>query len=160
MLRQAFLRSELPTIVPPEVEPFADVRERHWAAEAIAEARLSGFLSGYPGNRFQPEQNIPRIQALVSLTSGLNYTASASEILLYYKDASDIPNYARTKAAAATLNGLVINYPTLNQLNPNRNATRAEVAAFVYRALAKQGETNTSVHSPYEVSPATASSGG
>ncbi len=154
MLRQAFLRSELPTIIPPEARPFTDVQENYWAAEAITQARSSGFLSGYPGNRFAPEQNIPRIQALVSLASGLNYTADASEMLLYYKDVSEIPNYAREKAAAASLNGLVVNHPVLNQLEPNRRATRAEVAAFVYRALVKKGQANASVRSPYEVLPA------
>ena len=49
---------------------FTDVPANYWASSAIEEAYRTGFLSGYPGNRFQPEQNIPREQVLVSLASG------------------------------------------------------------------------------------------
>ncbi|MGC1394837.1 MAG: S-layer homology domain-containing protein, partial [Coleofasciculaceae cyanobacterium] len=33
----------------------------------------------------------------------------------------------------------VVNYPSLTSLNPVRNATRAEVAAFLYQAMVKEG---------------------
>jgi hypothetical protein len=41
--------------------------------------------------------------------------------------------------AAATLNQLVVNYPNTALLNPNQVATRADVAAFIYQALVKEG---------------------
>jgi hypothetical protein len=37
------------------------------------------------------------------------------------------------------------------QLNPNRRATRAEVAAFVYQAMVNAGKANA-IASPYIVS--------
>jgi len=121
---------------------FVDVRSNYWAASAIQEAYTTGFLAGYPGNVFRPEQNIPREQVLVSLANGLNYTSSSatSTVLSYYNDASNISNFARDPIAAATENRLVVNYPNLRSLNPVRNATRAEVAAFIYQALVKEGE--------------------
>ena len=124
---------------------FVDVRSNYWAASAIQEAYTTGFLAGYPGNVFRPEQNIPREQVLVSLANGLNYTSSSatSTVLSYYNDASNISNFARDPIAAATENRLVVNYPTLKSLNPQRNATRAEVAAFLYQALVKEGVGQT-----------------
>lgn len=121
---------------------FNDVPSQYWAFTAIEEAYTTGFLAGYPGNVFRPEQNIPREQVLVSLANGLNYSASTSTstVLSYYSDSTSISNFARAPIAAATENQLVVNYPSLTVLNPLRNATRAEVAAFIYQALVKEGE--------------------
>lgn len=130
---------------------FVDVSSNYWAYSAIREAYTTGFLSGYPGNVFNPEQNIPRVQVLVSLANGLDYSASnVQSTLSYYTDASGIPDYARASVAAATEEMIVVNYPTLNRLNPNRNATRAEVAAFIYQALVSAGEA-PAINSPYVV---------
>jgi hypothetical protein len=133
---------------------FVDVPGSYWASSAIQEAYTTGFLAGYPGNIFRPEQNIPREQVLVSLANGLNYSSNtpASTVLSYYNDASDISGFAREPIAAATVNTLVVNYPSLKTLNPTRNATRAEVAAFLYQALVKQGQAPV-ITSQYIVNP-------
>jgi hypothetical protein len=133
---------------------FVDVPGSYWASSAIQEAYTTGFLAGYPGNIFRPEQNIPREQVLVSLANGLNYSSNtpASTVLSYYNDASDISGFAREPIAAATVNTLVVNYPSLKTLNPTRNATRAEVAAFIYQALVKEGQAQV-ISSQYIVNP-------
>ena len=56
-----------------------------------------------------------------------------------YSDSSQIPNYAVPAIAAATERRMVVNYPNLDRLEPNRTATRAEVAAFIYQALVYSG---------------------
>lgn len=122
---------------------FVDVPTNYWAADAIREAYETGFLTGYPGNLFQPNQQIPKVQALVALTSGLglNVNDNASTInSTYYTDASAIPNYAVNNVAAATQARLVVNYPNVNQLNPQVPLTRAEAAAILYQALVRQGQ--------------------
>lgn len=131
---------------------FVDVSSNYWAATAIQKSYTTGFLSGYPGNVFEPSQNIPRVQILVSLANGLNYSASQAPetILQAYSDSASIPNYARNSVAAATENRLVVNYPNVLFLNPNQTATRAEVAAFIYQALVKSGQVNA-IASPYIV---------
>ncbi|HBL12221.1 MAG TPA: S-layer protein [Cyanobacteria bacterium UBA11162] len=121
---------------------FGDVSSRYWAYSAIREAYSTGFMAGYPGNVFRPEQNIPREQVLVSLANGLEYSASSTTVLNYYNDASSISSWARSPIAAATEKRMVVNYPTLKSLNPQRNATRAEVAAFIYQALVSEGEAS------------------
>ncbi len=130
---------------------FTDVPANYWASNAIQEAYRTGFLSGYPGNRFQPEQNIPREQVLVSLASGLDYTTNNSSILSqYYNDDNSISSYARSPVAAATQRGIVVNYPNVKFLNPTRTATRADVAAFIYQALVESGQVSA-INSAYVV---------
>jgi hypothetical protein len=90
------------------------------------------------------------VQALVALANGLGLTADNQNVLSFYTDAAQIPNYATASIAAATARQIVINYPTVKQLNPNGQATRAEVAAFVYQALVNAGRA-PAIASPYLV---------
>jgi parallel beta-helix repeat protein len=140
-------RAQFATIVTKALTPpakrtaiqFKDVASNFWAYAAIQSAYQSQFVSGYPDGTFKPQQQIPRVQALVALANGLGLTANNQNVLSFYTDAAQIPNYAIAPVAAATARQLVINYPTAKQLNPNREATRAEVAAFVYQALVNAG---------------------
>ncbi|MEM9163602.1 MAG: S-layer homology domain-containing protein [Cyanobacteria bacterium P01_F01_bin.4] len=121
---------------------FSDVPAGYWARGAIQTAYRRGFLAGYPNGRFQPEQQIPRVQALVSLANGLDFSATGStaSILNLYRDQGQIPDYALSPVAAATQQTMVVNYPNLDLLNPQRVATRADVAAFVYQAMVAEGQ--------------------
>ena len=130
---------------------FSDVSRNFWGYQAIQSAYRGGFVAGYPGGVFQPQQEIPRVQVLVSLANGLSLRADNPTALSIYADASQIPKYATAPVAAATQRQLVVNYPTPSQLNPNREATRAEVAAFVYQALVNAGRAQA-IKSPYVVS--------
>ncbi|MEH2111822.1 DUF1565 domain-containing protein [Nostoc sp.] len=140
-------RAQFATIVTKALTPpvkragikFKDVATNFWAYAAIQSAYQSQFVSGYPDGTFKPQQQIPRVQVLVALANGLGLTANNQNVLSFYTDAAQIPNYAIAPVAAATARQLVINYPTVKQLNPNRQATRAEVAAFVYQALVNAG---------------------
>lgn len=120
---------------------FVDVPEYYWAKDVIQIAYQTGFLAGYPNKTFLPEQSIPRVQVLVALANGLNLSAKAETLLdTSYQDAAEIPEFARSSVAAATSNRLVVNYPDKSLLQPNQSATRADVAAFIYQALASKGE--------------------
>lgn len=129
---------------------FNDVASNYWAYNAIQIASSSPFLSGYPDFTFKPEQQIPRVQALVALANGLGLTASSQSIISFYVDAGKIPSYAVGPVAAATLRQLVINYPNVKELAPQRQATRADIAAFVYQALVNAGRAKP-INSPYLV---------
>ncbi|BAY40905.1 hypothetical protein NIES2111_52950 [Nostoc sp. NIES-2111] len=140
-------RAQFATIITKALTPpakrnaidFRDVSRNFWAYAAIQAAYRSQFVSGYPDGTFKPQQEIPRVQALVSLANGLGLSANNQNVISIYSDASQIPGYAVGPVAAATTRQLVINYPTVSQLNPNRPATRAEIAAFVYQALVNAG---------------------
>jgi uncharacterized lipoprotein YddW (UPF0748 family) len=117
---------------------FVDVPASHWAVRAIKKAYNLGFLSGYPGQVFSPNQNIPRVQAIVALANGLKLTptqASDTTLKVALSDASAIPDYAKNPVAAAIEKQLVVNYPTVKNLNPNQLASRAEIATFLCQAL-------------------------
>ncbi len=131
---------------------FVDVASNYWAYSAITTATQTGFLSGYPGNVFNPTQNIPRAQVLVALASGLNYAPSQPAINTLnasFSDAAAIPAYAQTGIAAATEKRLVVNYPDVSTLNPNQLASRAEVSAFLCQSLAGTGQTASTISSQY-----------
>lgn len=132
---------------------FVDVPSNFWASSAIQQAYTTGFLSGYPGNRFEPNQAIPRQQVLVSIANGLTYSpAGNTETTLqqYYSDAFNIADYARSPIAAATERQIVVNYPNVKFLNPTATATRAQVAAFIYQALVSNNQASA-FSSPYIV---------
>jgi hypothetical protein len=128
------------------------VPSNYWASSAIGQAYTIGFLSGYPGNRFEPNQAIPRQQVLVSLANGLEYAPSGNteSTLQYFNDASNIASYARSPIAAATERQIVVNYPNVKFLNPTATATRAQVAAFIYQALVSSNQASA-INSPYVV---------
>lgn len=133
---------------------FKDVSSKFWALPAIQESVNTGFLRGYPNNVFRPNQPISKAQVLVALANGLGLTpANASpDVLKTYQDASQIPDYAKAPISAATKAGLVANYPNPKILNPTQNASRAEVAAMVYQAMAQAGKVEA-IPSQYVVKP-------
>jgi parallel beta-helix repeat protein len=133
----------------PQTE-FPDVKKNFWGYDAIQSAYQGEFISGFPDKTFKPDQKIQRVQALVSLASGLRLKADNPNIVSLYSDASKIPQYAANGVAAATARKLVVNYPAVDLLNPGREATRAEVAAFVYQAMANAGKL-PAIDSPYVV---------
>jgi len=134
IIRQAFNESQVR-----QIRGFADVPANYWATPAIQEAYETGFMAGYPGSRFLPNQEIPKVQVLVSLASGLRYSPKSTNLSVY-SDAGQIPDYAINGVAAATERGIVVNYPNLKFLNPNETATRGDVAAYIYQALVSEGE--------------------
>jgi hypothetical protein len=183
VLRQAFNQNQVRRIASGSV--YKDVPAGYWAAAAIEEAYEAGFMHGYPGGYFKPQQPVSRVEALVSLTQNLNLKQSTPQasaqpaksqaarkllffplamtslmqpimaakttvksaprppasvvVTNYYTDADQIPQYAVDDVAAATRSAVVVNYPNTRILNPNKNATRGDVAAFIYQALVNQG---------------------
>jgi uncharacterized surface protein with fasciclin (FAS1) repeats len=120
---------------------FRDIRSNFWAANAITTAYETGFLSGYPDNTFRPNQQITKVQAVVSLSSGLGLTGGDTATLTnFFSDAGAIPTYAVNQVAAATQASVVVNYPEVKVFNPEVPLTRADAAAHVYQALVRQGK--------------------
>lgn len=124
-------------------QTFTDIPEDYWALSKIDEAVTTGFMSGYPEQVFRPNQNVPRVQVLVTLVSGLSLPPSAApdKVLEQFPDQAEIPTWAREQIAIAAEAGLIIAAPDSgDQLRPNESATRAEVAAMLYQGLAFLGQ--------------------
>jgi hypothetical protein len=81
---------------------------------------------------------ITTAEALVALVSeifGANPAPTTNLILSnIYQNTTEIPNYAKKAILLATQSEIVVNYPSLNLLNPAGNATRADLPAWVYQA--------------------------
>jgi hypothetical protein len=133
---------------------FKDVTDKSPVAPAIDHTVTTGYLKGYPNNEFRPDKNIPRVEVITALASGLNLKRSgrASKTLQLYTDRTKVPKWAVDKVAAATEAGIVVNHPERTLLQPNRTATRAEVAAMIYQAMAKKGQVPAKA-SEYVVKP-------
>lgn len=120
---------------------FVDVSEGYWAADTIEKVYVTGWLTGYPGSRFRPNLPIPKVQAIIALAAGLGYVAerlAEATLNQVFSDALSIPTYARDGVAAAVEQQLVVNYPDIKQLRPNKPSTRGEIAALVCQALSRQ----------------------
>ncbi|MEM6450609.1 MAG: S-layer homology domain-containing protein [Cyanobacteria bacterium P01_D01_bin.105] len=156
----SILSSAFPLSTVREAKTFSDVPADHWAAGAISSAYAKGFLSGYPDGTFGLDRPITRLEVLLSLASGLGIdintseangsenNISADELLAAFDDKGEIPSWAVEAIAAATNNQLIVNYPNVRELNPNRNATRSEIAAIAHQALVSRGRANA-INSPY-----------
>ena len=133
---------------------FGDVSQESRAANKIDEAVRKGFLKGYPGNVFRPDQQVPRLQVLVALASGLGLKPSKNPdiILRSYQDIDIIPDWAKEKIAASIEAGLVVNRPGFDvaRIYPDDSATRAEVVAMIYQGLVKVDRV-PKISSPYIV---------
>ncbi len=131
---------------------FTDVNPSFWAASAILKTAEMGFISGFPDGTFRGGQNLTKVQAIVSIVNGLKLTGGNPQVLNVYRDRAQIPTYATNAVAVATQKLLVVNYPQTEQLEPLRDITRAEVAAFIYQALVANSQEKA-IASPYIVSP-------
>lgn len=140
--------------VPPKrpASRFVDVATNFWAAAAIVKAETMGFLAGFPDRTFRPNQNLTRVQTVVSLVNGLELSGSNPSFLTVYRDRAEIPTYATGAVAAATQKRLVVNHPRTDEFEPMAEITRSEVAAMVYQALVITGQAKA-IASPYIVVP-------
>jgi len=130
---------------------FTDVADDLWAKDVIQEAYRGEFLSGFPDNSFKPNDNVQRTQVIVSLVNGLGLSASDGTVLSTYSDREAIPDYAKDEVNTATKKEIVVSYPDTKQLDPTKDATRAEVAAMVYQTLVDANQVSE-VNSDYIVS--------
>ncbi len=131
---------------------FNDVPPSFWGAEAIAKADRMGFMAGFPDGTFRPGQNLTRVQAIVALVNGLGLSGGTIGSLAVYNDRTGIPSYAIDAVSTATQRRIVVNYPDLKQLNPNRDMTRGEFAGVMYQALVAINRADA-IASSYVVQP-------
>lgn len=121
---------------------FKDVKSGNSAASSIDYSVKTGYLKGYPDNAFRPDKEIPRVEVIAALASGLNLKPStkSTKTLQVYTDSKKVPKWAVNKVAAATEAGIIVNYPKRQLLRPNATATRAEVATMIYQSMVKKGK--------------------
>ena len=126
---------------------FKDVPNRFWGAAVVQKAYQSGFLAGYPNGTFAPNQNIIRIQSLVSLINGSKLEPSGTlDLNSVFGDAAQVPSYGQNALVAATQRCVAVSveYDSSKlpggNFGPNTVATRADVAAYIHQVLVGSGK--------------------
>ena len=119
---------------------FTDIKNGYWGETAIDEATQTGFMTGYPGGVFKPDQSIPRVEMLSAIATGINLKPNSDpvQVLSKYSDGKDLPKWAISKVSSAVEAGIVL--PNTTQLGPNEIVTRADAAFYIYQALIKEGK--------------------
>ena len=128
--------ARLENVTSAESAGFNDVNDE-WYATAVNWAANVGVVNGYEDNTFRPNQPITREQLAAIL---MNYASYKGEDV---SARADLSNYTDQPSAWATetmqwavAEGLISGV-TADQLQPQGNATRAQVAAILERFLAQ-----------------------
>lgn len=131
---------------------FSDVSQGFWAQNAISQVVDAGYMTGYPGEVFRPEQQIPRYQVFVTMANGLELSppSDIDASMNRFQDTQEIPDWARAQVAASAAEGIIVNHPEPQQLKPQQPATRAEIIAIIHEALVAQGRVEP-VETPYSI---------
>lgn len=122
---------------PHRTSPFQDVADNAWYKDPIDWAEGTGIIHGYSVSEFGPNDPITREQMAAILYNYSQYkgkNVSARANLKGYSDYDQISGWAMDVMRWAHAEGL-INGMTKNTLEPQGNATRAQVAAIFQRYL-------------------------
>jgi S-layer homology domain len=120
---------------------YKDVTPADANAKSIAEATVTGFMTGFTDGTFRPDIQIPRVQMQTAIVTGLGLGPNGDPVqaLQTYSDLKDVPKWAVPKVAAAVAAGIIPS-KTATTLVPNQPATRGEAAVMIHEALVKEGK--------------------
>jgi len=112
---------------------FIDVPTDHWADGTIQRAVAFGLIKGFPDETFKPEDNVSKAEAVAIIVSALKTgdlsIIKAKEALKDYIDIDKIPDWVLIPAGKSEMLGMTAHVPeTYNMFEPDRKATRAEIA--------------------------------
>lgn len=121
------------------VAPFDDVPANTWYTGAVDWAVENGVINGIGGNKFNPDKEITREDMCVTMARFVSYLETSEKKTfkkdadpIQFPDAGQISSYAKAAVDSCVAYGLV--YGTGDgDFRPKDNATRAEVAAVIYR---------------------------
>ena len=121
---------------------FADVDPTHWAFKYVQRVRERDIAHGYPGNLYGPEDNVTREQMAKMLIMGLVSEGKIAEPPEdYCSSGSLFPDVEQDRWSCRYIKrlkelGITTGYPD-GTYRPEASVTRAEMAAFIYRAFLK-----------------------
>ncbi|TDF93780.1 PQQ-binding-like beta-propeller repeat protein [Paenibacillus piri] len=104
-----------------------------WAAKEIAQCVELGIINGYPDGTFGPNRTINNAEMITMVVRAGNLPTVDNAATAYLDNAA-IPDYARSKAAAAELYGIT-SYITDNKFKPEQPSTRAESVTAILNML-------------------------
>lgn len=127
--------------------PFSDLPDDHYSAEAVIALYYDGIVEGYPDGTFKPDSKVNRAEFSKMLVeaSDLDYTAyDASVLANCFPDVKDLPDHWFAPAVCAAFNaGWVKGYD--NGFRPWQNINRAEALKIVLLAFGFEIPDNSTV---------------
>ena len=121
-------------------KPYHDVDTGRWYHEGIDYAIAHGLMNGVGNHKFEPDSNITREQMAAILfryAAMSGFDTSARGNLDQYPDRGDVSGYAVEPLSWAVAEGLIKGTDNGNGilLDPQGNATRAQVATIIMRFI-------------------------
>ncbi|MCL2152040.1 MAG: S8 family serine peptidase [Oscillospiraceae bacterium] len=115
------------------MNPFDDVSDEKYYADAVKWAAANEIVYGYGNGNFGPEDNISRQDVVAifyrfAIYSGVELPVTRTNV--NFIDEADIADYAK-EAIVAFFRGGIINGKPGNLFDPKGNATRAEIATML-----------------------------
>ncbi|WP_419876210.1 S-layer homology domain-containing protein [Candidatus Pristimantibacillus sp. PTI5] len=120
-------------------EAFADVDAADWFAPYVAAAAQLKIINGRSASKFDPNATITRAEMATMIARALKVSKGAVDVtdvdaaLKGFADASKINATLKDGVAFAATHKIVIG--NAGKFLPKNNATRAEAAVIIYRAL-------------------------
>ncbi|WP_054026159.1 S-layer homology domain-containing protein [Bacillus sp. FJAT-28004] len=120
-------------------EGFADVDSAAWYAPYVAAAAQLKIINGRSDTKFDPNATITRAEMATMIARALKVSQGASDVadvnaaLKDFADAGKINASLKDGVAFAATHKIVVG--NAGKFLPNNNATRAEAAVIIYRAL-------------------------
>ena len=122
----------VPSAADSEPTRFSDVAEGAWFGDAVAWATEAGVVYGFTERCFLPGEHATRAQAVAILHRSLGSPAPSAP-----HDFTDLTGTWQEEAVSwAASTGVTVG-TTDTTFDPDRPATRAEVAAFIWRAAGR-----------------------
>lgn len=126
---------------------FKDVARTHWASNAIRTVVGLGWMEGYPHDRFAPNRAITTAELYTvsgKLLGGPQLSKEdAEKVLGNFTDANKVPKWARSSIASAIARGAYVSESGARQIEPLKNASRAEVATVIAKLMDESLRTDT-----------------
>lgn len=120
-------------------EDFADVNASDWFAPYVAAAAQAGIIKGKSATKFDPSAPIKRAEMATMITRALQLVNGSKDVadieaaLAKFADADQINETLRAGVAFAADKEIVVGNE--GKFAPNANASRAQAAVIIYRAI-------------------------
>ena len=115
--------------------PYTDMCQGMWSYSDVNRINDLELVVGYPDNTFKPGADITKTEAMIVLANTLNGCLNAQEqkrALTTFEDGSSVQCWAKKDVSKAVKNDIYVKYPDPKMLEPNKKATRAEIADLLY----------------------------
>ena len=137
---QQITRAEAAAVIAHLVSPditsdpeFSDVNQDHWAYDEIVRVTNAGIFTGYPDGTFQPSKPLTRVEMTILMAHLIGVTLEAADAASPFTDIKD-SHWAFAYVYFMEDLDWISGYPD-GSFRPNQEATRAEFASFISRAV-------------------------